>query len=158
MSRLPTSTMSPMRNPLGRSVEARGRSDAILFERMSLATMYQRNLRKASTFETTVSFVPGVAMRSMQRCEKTVSRGLHSNSHVPAYCTCNIANCHRRYRASCSFLIRQFCMAQPIMGREKLWEGDLSEYVSLSKGLRQHCISFIAHHLSFVTSASIATS
>ena len=103
MSRLPTSTLSPMRNPLDRSVEKRERRDAILLDRVSLATMYQRNLRKASTFETTVSFVPRVAMRSVQGCEETMSRWLHSNSHVPAYCSCNIASCHHRYRVSCSF-------------------------------------------------------
>ena len=96
MSRLPTSTLSPMRNPLDRSVEKRERRDAILLDRVSLATMYQRNLRKASTFETTVSFVPRVAMRSVQGCEETMSRCLDSNSHVPAYGSCNIYQCEHK--------------------------------------------------------------
>ena len=108
MSRLPTSTMSPMRNPRGRSVEARERCDAILFERMSFATMQQRNLRTTSTLQIMVSFVPRVAMPRVQRCEEAVSRCLHSNSHVPAYCTCNIASDHRRYRATCTFDMQIF--------------------------------------------------
>ena len=86
----------------------KGKSEAILFVRMSFSTMYQRNLRTASTCETTVSFVPRVAMPSVQGCEETVSRCLHSNSHVPAYYTCNIADDHRRYRATCTFHLQIF--------------------------------------------------